>query len=1017
MPDNNQIHRYEPLFGSWHVVEEVGQGSFGIVYRVSKEELGEQYDSAVKLITIPSREQYREAESSFGSDEDTLNTYFEDIVKNIVKEVKVLHSLSGNTNIVGYHDHAVRKHETGVGWDLLIRMEYIASLRNYLRDHTLTREQAVRLGVDICSALEVCSRRGIVHRDIKDDNIFVSADGIFKLGDFGIARELSKSGRAASMRGTPLYMAPEVYRGDRYDGAVDIYSLGLVLYKLFNYGRMPFMPPWPEKILLRDNDEALDRRMRGDGPPMPAQAGETLGRAILKACSFQPEDRYASASEMKRELEQALAAMSEAERAEVVAPVAQRDGQTSETGVKTPAQATQSIYSFSEPKAVVRENTAPPKTEPKEAAAGTIGLFSQTRNQSAASFSKSACTESTVAQAQAQAANQGQTPPQPKAEPSFTAANPPAATAAIVPAKKARPRYWVYIGIGAAAAALVVVGLVVGVFAFLYRGSATIGQPNETVAAERTRAAKTATLDAVTATAAMEITAAPTAPPIDSNAPYDPPIEVTIVRKTVDRINLPQGQTVDDNLWNTAYRNELGIIIRNDSVTPYEEYDQKVALLAASGALPDLLFDVRAEQLQQFSDSGLLSDLTDAYGQYASPHLKEINSQFDGVALASSTRQGRLMALPMQGGYDSAIRMIWIRRDWVGKLGLTMPATMDGLVSVAKAFVQQDPDGNGKKDTVGFAIQKLDLLNSGYFDSSGFFAAFHAYPGIWIKNESNTLEYGSIQPEVKSVLALLNSLYQSGLIHPEFAVQDQTACEELTRTGKAGICFGAFWNSMWPLFSSKEADPSADWVAIPLVSSDGKPALSGIDTPVAYWHVARAGFTHPEALVKLQNLYVDISYDRLDVNPLEYNTPLSLANTYDSTGSIRSYQAVGKALDSGNSSGMRTGDIQLYDSVVKYRNGDMSHFGNALAYGPEGSLKIVMDSFNQKAWVMNELSGPQTPTMAESMTAVNQMQLQAFTEIVMGKTPVDAFDQFVEQWKALGGDKITQEVNVWYQSR
>jgi hypothetical protein len=67
---------------------------------------------------IPTKEQYRDAESSMGSDDDTLNSYFEDIVRNIVREVKVLHSLSGNTNIIAYHDHAVRKHENGVGWDL-----------------------------------------------------------------------------------------------------------------------------------------------------------------------------------------------------------------------------------------------------------------------------------------------------------------------------------------------------------------------------------------------------------------------------------------------------------------------------------------------------------------------------------------------------------------------------------------------------------------------------------------------------------------------------------------------------------------------------------------------------------------------------------------------------------------------------------------------------------------------------------------------------------------------------------
>ena len=167
-----------------------------------------------------------------------------------------------NTNVISYQDHEVRKKPNEIGWDILIRMEYVTSLRKYLKEHAMTKEEVIRLGIDICTALETCSKKGIVHRDIKDENIFVSEDGVFKLGDFGIARELSKSGRAASMRGTPLYMAPEIYRGEKYDAAVDIYSLGIVLYKLLNNGRMPFMPPYPEKVRYQDSEDALEKRDR-----------------------------------------------------------------------------------------------------------------------------------------------------------------------------------------------------------------------------------------------------------------------------------------------------------------------------------------------------------------------------------------------------------------------------------------------------------------------------------------------------------------------------------------------------------------------------------------------------------------------------------------------------------------------------------------------------------------------------------------------------------------------------------
>ena len=167
-------------------------------------------------------------------------------------------------------------------------MEYVTSLPKYLKARSMTVREIIKLGIDICTALELCSKKGIIHRDIKDENILVNEDGVFKLGDFGIARELSGSGRAASMRGTPLYMAPEVYRGEKYNSAVDIYSLGIVLYKLLNNSRMPFMPPYPEKIKYRDSEEALDRRISGEALPLPVNGGDALGRIVVKACAYKP---------------------------------------------------------------------------------------------------------------------------------------------------------------------------------------------------------------------------------------------------------------------------------------------------------------------------------------------------------------------------------------------------------------------------------------------------------------------------------------------------------------------------------------------------------------------------------------------------------------------------------------------------------------------------------------------------------------------------------------------------------
>lgn len=307
------IYNYEPLWGNWYIDMPIGKGSFGSVYKVSRKDMGHTYTSAVKIISVPTDDQFREAEATIGGDETALMDYFEDITKNIINEVNMLYTLSGNSNIISYQDHKLVKRDDRIGWDILIRMEYITTLKKYISLHQMNLREVISLGIDLCSALQICSKKGIIHRDIKDDNIFVNEEGVFKLGDFGIARELSKTGTGASMRGTPLYMAPEVYRGDKYDSQVDIYSLGIVLYKILNDGRVPFMPNFPTPIRFKDSEEALMRRMSGEVLAYPSNGGKLMGDVVLKACAFDVSSRYLGPDHMKEQLQNLYRVLSDEE--------------------------------------------------------------------------------------------------------------------------------------------------------------------------------------------------------------------------------------------------------------------------------------------------------------------------------------------------------------------------------------------------------------------------------------------------------------------------------------------------------------------------------------------------------------------------------------------------------------------------------------------------------------------------------------------------------------------------------
>ena len=322
----SDIKQYEPLWGSWYVDESpLGEGSFGKVYKVHKEEFGRKYYAAVKIISLPqSKEDLNRARSEFNDDEPSVRSYFKGMVDDIVQEIDLMSIFRGNSNVVSLEDHEVvpKEGDSGwdsIGWDILIRMELLTTLSARTTTAPLTTEEVMQLGIDIAHALELCAVKNVIHRDIKPDNIFVSDYGDFKLGDFGVARHIERMNLEMSKKGTPTYMAPEVFNNESYGPSVDLYSLGIVMYRYLNKNRVPFMPPFPDPIRPEDREKALLRRMRGNEPlPDIPDIPPELNDFVLKACAFRPEDRFKDAAEFRMELERIAGVKSKAPVQEIV---------------------------------------------------------------------------------------------------------------------------------------------------------------------------------------------------------------------------------------------------------------------------------------------------------------------------------------------------------------------------------------------------------------------------------------------------------------------------------------------------------------------------------------------------------------------------------------------------------------------------------------------------------------------------------------------------------------------------
>ena len=290
-------------WNGWTVDSFIGEGSFGKVYRIVRKEFGHTYESALKVIRIPKTAAEVSAAKNEGMSDEDVKAYFLGMVEDIVSEVALMSELKGNSNIVSYEDHSVAELKEVFGWEIYIRMEMVVPLFTFLQDKTLTARDVIHMGTDLCRALELCHKYNIIHRDIKPENIFISRQGNYKLGDFGIARQIEKTRSDMSKKGTYSYMAPEVYKGQTYDSTVDIYSLGIVLYRFLNNNRTPFLPPYPKAIRYPDKQAANESRMNGSPLPPPCNAGEKLAEVILRACAHRPEDRYRTAAEMRQALE------------------------------------------------------------------------------------------------------------------------------------------------------------------------------------------------------------------------------------------------------------------------------------------------------------------------------------------------------------------------------------------------------------------------------------------------------------------------------------------------------------------------------------------------------------------------------------------------------------------------------------------------------------------------------------------------------------------------------------------
>lgn len=297
----DQITKYGILWENWRPESFIGKGNFGTVY-LARNTKDTSKTCAVKMIPVKNRDLGILPDETI--DEELLQEKMRSAACKEIREISLMEQLRSCQNIVTIHNYSLIPgiHDLTI----LLQMDYLTPLGEWMKKSLPSRDEIIRLGIDLCHALSDCEKHQIIHRDIKPDNIFIDASGTYQLGDFGLSRtlELSASLTASlqSRKGTPLYIAPECWDLDKTASyRSDQYSLGIVLYQLLNHGRTPFCDDMNNVEAIRNS---ITRRLKGEELPAPDSENGELWQIIKKACEFEEAKRYSSAFQMKNALQE-----------------------------------------------------------------------------------------------------------------------------------------------------------------------------------------------------------------------------------------------------------------------------------------------------------------------------------------------------------------------------------------------------------------------------------------------------------------------------------------------------------------------------------------------------------------------------------------------------------------------------------------------------------------------------------------------------------------------------------------
>ncbi|MBD2843588.1 extracellular solute-binding protein [Paenibacillus sp. IB182496] len=477
----------------------------------------------------------------------------------------------------------------------------------------------------------------------------------------------------------------------------------------------------------------------------------------------------------------------------------------------------------------------------------------------------------------------------------------------------------------------------------------------------------------------------------DSSATDDTTEPVTLKAYMTD-VNqpIPPGDTMD--IPTLAYLAEKTNTKLDVTFLAHGKYNEQLRLKMAAGEYPDFYWTGGFANEETLANGMLLplNDLIDEYG----PNLKKTIPQ---TAWDAVTLKGQIMAIPrFPGGGTDTDRLIYMRKDYLDKVGADIPTTSDEFLDVLRKLRDGDPDGNGKDDTIPFSGRQSFGWMENLF-------------GMWGIDPSASTIYNDevipsyLHPNMKQALAFLRTMYEEKLLDPEFLSNTGSIWTQKLNSGQVASYnhtveqVGDFQKAI----QDANPDVPVDIVAIPTPRGSGyEGPLGNRKNPIGVSMVVMKTSEHPEAVIKLLDwiaseegqIFVDLGME---------------GDTYTKNGEAYVYDA---------DADQDTSHLRLVFAVTPLYYNEKTI---PARYAPEAIARI------DQAYAVARNEGLPTPTIGMPQPAAlsenpelswysSSLIQEAMTKIVYGELPVDYFDTFVETIRQQGGDQLIREMTDWY---